>query len=59
LYLCCIIENQDIKNELKDILAIGTVVQTTNYELLSVQDEDSYDRLLISYTGYEQDIITA
>jgi len=52
-------ENQDIKNELNDILAISTVVQTTNYELLSVQDEDSYDRLLISYTGYEQDIITA
>ena len=46
-------ENQDIKNELNDILAISTVVQTTNYEILLVQDEDSYDRLLISYTGYE------
>jgi dienelactone hydrolase len=51
--------NQEIRYALRNALNINIVPETRAYEILSVEDEGSYQRLLISYSGYEHDIVTA
>jgi dienelactone hydrolase len=51
--------NQDIKSALRSTLNIDRIPETGAFEILSVEDKGDYERSLISYRGYEHDVITA